>query len=57
MTIYQLATKTGLSWHSISNLENGHGLPRLDSLLWFCRQSGWKLGELIADKGKREESP
>lgn len=50
LTIYDVAVKTGISWHSIEHWETGKNSPKLDTLIWCCRKMDWKLSEIIGGR-------
>ena len=46
-TIYDVAKRSDISWHTIHNWETGKNSPNVDALIWLCRKIGWRLGDVL----------
>lgn len=46
-SIQYLADLIGLSWRTIYYWEHGRMSPSLSNLLWMCKQTGWKVSEIL----------
>ena len=46
-TIYDVATRSDIAWHTIHNWECGKNSPSVDALIWLCRKIGWRLGDVL----------
>lgn len=47
MTIYALAKRCGVSWHTIQLWEKGTNTPQLDLLWWMCKCMSWNLRDIF----------
>lgn len=46
-TIYDVSSRSQISWHTIHNWECGKNAPNVDMLIWLCRKVGWRLGDVL----------
>ena len=46
-TIYDVSSRSGISWHTIHNWECGKNAPNVDMLIWMCRKVGWRFGDVL----------
>ena len=46
-TIWDVAKRTDISWHTINNWELGKNAPAIDMLIQLCRGMGWRLGDVL----------
>ena len=46
-TINEMHARTGIQRQMIQYWELGMRSPKIEYLLWLCKVTGWKLGELI----------
>ena len=46
-TINRMYAETGIPRQTIFYWESGQRSPKIEYLLWLCKTTGWKLGELI----------
>jgi transcriptional regulator with XRE-family HTH domain len=43
----RMYAETGILAVTIKRWETGERAPRIDDLLWVCKCTGWKLGEIL----------
>lgn len=43
----RMEAETGIPRQTIFYWESGQRSPKIEYLLWLCKTTGWKLGELI----------
>lgn len=46
-TINRMYAETGIARVTIMRWESGERSPKIDDLLWVCKCTGWRLGELL----------
>lgn len=54
-SIYDVAKRSDISWHTIHNWECGKNCPNVDMLIWLCRHVGWRLGDVLHGCNVSEE--
>lgn len=55
-TIYDVSSRSEISWHTIHNWECGKNAPNVDMLIWLCRKVGWRLGDVLHGCNVSEEA-
>jgi transcriptional regulator with XRE-family HTH domain len=53
VTMEEVAKEVGISRQSLSDIENGHSLPRYGTLAKLCRLYGVKPGDLLDYEDRR----
>lgn len=46
-TINRMYAETGIARVTIMRWESGERAPKIDDLLWVCKCTGWRLGDLL----------
>lgn len=49
---HQVATISGLAWHTIEKWEAGYNAPTVDKLMILCKATGWSLSDILGGAKK-----